>query len=494
MPALLAAGGLWLLAAALCAGGAEPASRLTVRWDQVLRESKTIISIQDCPEPPLFRGKPTHDPIYKALRDLKADYARLQPWHCYPRLAVAELEPAKEGRTSWDFKLLDEVVADFMEAAEGRPVVFTLSTTPQWLWQTAQPVRYPSDPEEITWEYIRGTELCDPTLQQLTDYYTRVANWYIRGGFEDEFGRRHESGHHYRFACWEVLNEVDIEHNLSPELYTRVYDSVVKSLRKVDPEMKFAGLALAGPMGHPEYFEYFLNHANHEPGIPLDMVSYHFYSQTDPDAGPDVQQFTIFEQAEKFATAVRLIEAIRQRLSPQTRTYIDEIGSFLPDALNSGRGTPIPDSYWSLAGAMWACLYIDLAQMGIDVVAGAELIDYPAQYACTSLLDWNTGKPNARYRVLKLLRENCLPGDKFVRTEGPGPAVRAQGLVFREGVRKILIVNRRDRPLTLAIRGLSGARLEMVDQTTGFQPPAVSEIEGERLELRGLAVGIATLK
>jgi hypothetical protein len=84
VPALLAAGGLWLLAAALCVDGAEPASRLTVRWDQVLRESKTVISIEDCPEPPLFRGKPTHDSIYAdkfatAVRFIEAIRQRLSP-------------------------------------------------------------------------------------------------------------------------------------------------------------------------------------------------------------------------------------------------------------------------------------------------------------------------------------------------------------------------------------------------------------------------------
>ena len=125
---------------------------------------------------------------------------------------------------------------------------------------------------------------------------------------------------------------------------------------------------------------------------------------------------------------------------------------------------------------------------------GAELIDYPAQYVCTTLLDWNTGRPNARYWVLKLLRENCLPGNKLVRTESPGPAVRAQAFVSRQGVRKVLIVNRRDRPLTLTMPGLKGARFEVVDQTTGFHPPAVSEIEGERLNLKGLAVGVVTLQ
>jgi hypothetical protein len=385
-------------------------------------------------------------------------------------------------------------VADFMEAVEGRPVVFTISTTPQWMWKTRKPVPYPADPEEITWEYSEGIELRDPTCKQVADYYTRMANWYIKGGFKDENGQWHASGHHYRFAYWEVLNEVDIEHNLSPERYTRLYDAVVTALHKVDPRMKFVGLALAAPMEHPEYFEYFLNPRNHRPGIPLDMVSYHFYSSTEPDATPAVQQFTIFEQADKFATAVRFIESIRRRLSPQTRTFINEIGSFLPNPQSSVNMDPIPDSYWNLAGAMWAYLYMQLARTGIDMVAGAELIDYPGQYATTTLLDWNTGRPNARYWVLKLLRENCWPGDRLVPTQNPASWVSAQAFVARNGTRKILLVNRRDRSFEAVLPGGSGAQVETVDQTTGFNPPVVTRLEGERLALKGLAVAIVTLK
>ena len=38
------------------------------------------------------------------------------------------------------------------------------------------------------------------------------------------------------------------------------------------------GMALAAPGRDPKFFEYFLNPANHKPGIPLDMISYHFYA------------------------------------------------------------------------------------------------------------------------------------------------------------------------------------------------------------------------
>src|ERR1700752_3394921 len=57
----------------------------------------------------------------------------------------------------------------------------------------------------------------------LADYYARLIGWYTQGGFTDELGKRYDSGHHYSVAYWEVLNEVDFEHHISPETYTLLY-------------------------------------------------------------------------------------------------------------------------------------------------------------------------------------------------------------------------------------------------------------------------------
>jgi hypothetical protein len=64
----------------------------------------------------------------------------------------------------------------------------------------------------------------------------------------------------------------------SPADYTRLYDAVVEAMRRVQPTMKFVGVSLAMPGRAPEFFDYFLNPANHKPGLPLDYISYHFYA------------------------------------------------------------------------------------------------------------------------------------------------------------------------------------------------------------------------
>ncbi len=56
-------------------------------------------------------------------------------------------------RTSWDFTLLDPLMEDFMAATKGHSVIINFSTIPQWMWNTAQPVLFPSDPDQVFWSY-----------------------------------------------------------------------------------------------------------------------------------------------------------------------------------------------------------------------------------------------------------------------------------------------------------------------------------------------------
>jgi hypothetical protein len=133
----------------------------------------------------------------------------------------------------------------------------------------------------------------------------------------------------------------------------------------------------------------------------------------------------------------------------------------------------------------------------------SELIDYPGQYPGTTLVDWKTGKPNARYWVLKLLRENFGPGDnlvesRFISSEAGDESsqrnyVFVQGFITRDGKRKLLPVNKRDRVFEIAIPDGTGAQVEYVDQTTGFDPPRKTTLQADRVLLSGLAVAVITL-
>ena len=491
---------LLLLTSLVCASatdGQDQASRVTVHWNKLIRISRTTPTLQVVVNPPLRRGTSIHDPVFQALHGLQADYVRYVPWLPYPRLGVAELEPPEGGKTSWDFSLIDPMTIDFLEATKGHPVIVNFSTIPQWMFKTEQPVTYPKDPDQVTWDYEKGTELRDPSAREVADYYGRLFAWYTKGGFTDEFGTRHESGHHFAIPYWEVLNEPDFEHRMTPETYAKVYDAVVESIRAVEPGTKFVGLALAAPSDNPAYVEYFLNPKNHKPGIPIDFISYHFYASPTADQTPEIQEYTFFTQADGFLKVVRYIEQIRRRLSPETRTTVDELGTFSAGDFGQdepGHVTgPIPNSYWNLSAAVYAYLFAELTRLGIDVAGESQLVGYPTQFPGVSMVDWNDGKPNARFWVLRMLKDSFGPGDKVVEVDYDGPSAAIFAVETKQGSRRVLIVNQRSRELEVRVAGAEGGEMQVVDQTTAFDPPARSTLRSENIKIGGLGVAVIHL-
>ena len=182
--------------------------------------------------------------------------------------------------TYWDFKYPDQGMTDFLKAANasGRTSIPNFSTIPNWLFAGQTDRSYfPDDPLGEVWNYEQGHDLADPTGTAVGDYSGRLVAHYIEpGGFIDEGGRR-IPGLGLSFTHWEVLNE--LEHGLSPQLYTTLYDAIVTGIKRWCPiaskTLKFMGLALGGI--DLAYITYFLNKTNHVPGIQIDAISFHHY-------------------------------------------------------------------------------------------------------------------------------------------------------------------------------------------------------------------------
>jgi hypothetical protein len=116
----------------------------------------------------------------------------------------------------------------------------------------------------------------------------------------------------------------------------------------------------------------------------------------------------------------------------------------------------IPDEYWALSACVQTYLWAQLITLGVDLVGISEFMDYPAMIPGATLIDWDTGEPNARYRALAELLDHFVPGDTLVATTVGESArldsrVHAQGFVGPDGTRKLLIINKdcrshRDHP------------------------------------------------
>ena len=142
---------------------------------------------------------------------------------------------------------------------------------------------------------------------------------------------------------------------------------------------------------------------------------------------------------------------------------------------------------------MYAYLYVELAKRGVEVAGESQLVGYPTQFPSVSMVDWETGQPNARFWVLKLLRDNFGPGDKLVATHSDVPYVYVQAFVTPQGKHRILLLNKRNRPFDVMLPDAEGAQVQVVDQTTNFQPPASSMLTGNQLALGGFGVAAVTL-
>ncbi len=436
----------------VCMAGAQAPAKIDevkVEWTKVIAVSKSTATLQVVVNPQLLRGAKLHDSSFAALHALGADYVRYVPWLPYPRQAVAELYAPSGGKTSWDFSHIDPTLDDFLKATEGHSVVLNFSTIPAWMFKTNKPVTFPDDPNQVFWDYTQGTELRDRSMKEVSEYFARLLSWYTKGGFTDEYGKRWESGHHYKIAYWEVLNEIEFEHHWTPEQYTKFYDTVTMAMRKVDPQIRFMALALAQPSKHPEMFEYFLNPAHHKPRVPLDFITYHFYASPTPEQGLADWQYAFFDQAEGFLNTVRYVETIRKRYSPATRTDLNELGVILTeDEKEIGQpgyvAKPTPNGYWNLASAMYAYLYSEGAKLGIDVIGESQLVGYHTQFPSVSMMNYETGEPNPRFWTLKLLKDTFGPEDRLVETMCNNRGVAAQGFETKHG-KILLIINKRNR-------------------------------------------------
>ena len=486
----------------VCAAGAqEPAKadEVKVNWAKVIRVSQSTPTLQVVVNPQLLRGAKLHDGSFAALHMLGADYVRYVPWLPYPRQAVAELIAPTDGKTSWDFSHIDPTLDDFMKATEGHSVVLNFSTIPAWMYKTDKPVTFPDDANQVFWNYTQGTELRDPSMKEVSEYFARLLSWYTKGGFTDEYGKRWESGHHYKVAYWEVLNEIDFEHHWTPQQYTKFYDAVTTAMRKVDPDIKFMALALAHPSGSPAMFEYFLNPANHKNGVPLDFITYHFYASPTPDQTLEDWQYTFFDQAEGFLNTVRFVDQIRKRYSPSTKTDLNELGVILTeDEKEIGQpgyvAKPEPAGYWNLAGAMYAYIYAEAAKLGIDVIGESQLVGYPSQFPSVSMMNYVTAEPNPRFWVLKLLKDNFGPGDKLVETANPNRALSVQAFETKRG-KALLIINKRNRVEHITLPAdADGATVSLVAQSTGDHAAAEEKLQGEVLSLQPFQVTIVRYK
>ncbi|CAF1348508.1 unnamed protein product [Adineta steineri] len=456
---------------------------IEVSWTAHDYNLHTIPSLQLVTNPLVSRQfSPVSKEIFANLKQLNAEYARYAVWFPYPKLAVAELDPpsgllqCSNVGENYPLHLSCErnggVISQIDFASYG--------TAMGACGQMKQGSCHSNNSLSIVQRICIGQKSC-----------TIIAT-------NDIFG---DPCYEYNWDYTEIFNEIEGEHQMSIEYYTRAYDAVIQGIRRHtnNYDMKYVGMALEN---HNEFnfYKYFLNHSNHAPDIPLDMISYHFYaigtSRTDPQSWEN-----FFPQLDKFTIEVEQIEQIRKNLSPQTRTTIDELGVILPND-NDPNAPLFPLIYWNAAAALYAYSWGKLSRQNIDVVGHSQLVGYPQlpnlqlepQYPSVALLNWTTGEGTAKYWISKLLIDTAdIDNDQAVitRTSDIGDQnIFSQAFTSKNNRRWILIINKRYASMDVSLSGCIGGKMQIINEASGFGPPTEITLTSNQITLTPFAIAI----
>jgi hypothetical protein len=107
---------------------------------------------------------------------------------------------------------------------------------------------------------------------------------------------------------------------------------------------------------------------------------------------------------------------------------------------------------------------------------------------------WNLDKTRYHKYYLRYTTKKAFqPGDKLLEADSGSPYLYARAFATSVGAHRVLLVNKRNRPLHVAFDTPQSLAVQIVDQQTAFGPPRSVQTAGARLELPPLAVAVVTL-
>jgi alpha-N-arabinofuranosidase len=205
----------------------------------------TIRSLQGINAGPRAKGRGAH--LFRQYEDIGIDYIRTHDYYGPADMHVLfpDLEADPGAESSYDFVSTDRELEAIKRV--GTEILFRLG----YSWgDPAAPVTYVAPEDHEAW--------------------ARAAVHIAR-----HYNNSWADGFHWDIEYWEVWNEPDIDTfwTGTPEEYYQLYETVARSLKAHDPDLKVGG---PGACCNPAFFTGFLVYCrDHQ--VPLDFVSWHYY-------------------------------------------------------------------------------------------------------------------------------------------------------------------------------------------------------------------------
>ncbi|MDQ6670657.1 MAG: glycoside hydrolase family protein [Chloroflexota bacterium] len=388
--------------------------------------------------------------------------------------------PAGLQRGDWNFGPLDAMVTA-VRGYGGEPVI-NVRYPPAWMYTCPQPFS----------EGVAGEgALRDPSFGEFAEYVARLVGWYNTGGFTDEQGKYHQSGHQGWVRVWELWNEPDASSEnpcraaaggaaLTPAQYVTLWNTVVPRMRAVDPNIQVIGPATSEP--RPEYVQALIAGAVHPP----DALSFHGYGGSE-NQNTDKELFDGLDQ---------LVASVDGRGRPVWITELNVNSAYDDDP----GGRP-----WGTFGVAWgASAFRGLALRGVAVMHQFEFIASP-QFGLIS----EQGAPRLPYWRDFLLSRAFRAGSTVLTGSTSQPGIEVLAARRPDGGTSVLLVNRQvagasDRggrgvatTVTVRLTGPvpAGVQLRLLDTTANAasEPPARPAGMGPELEVAFAGYGMALL-
>ncbi len=254
----------------------------------------------------------------------------------------------KEG--DWDFSRLDATIQQLRD--HNISYFLDIRTAPPWMFDSVG-------------------QLPDAEFPAFAQFMARLVGWYNKGGFTDEKGVYHQSGHYGWVKYWEIWNEPksgwDIPGNvpdrsyapwMTPDRFANLYDVTSTAMKAVDPTILTGGPAINSYPDIP-YLQTFIQ----DETAPLNFFSLHFYAGTNYQE-PDAQVYDAVT-GDRFLNRIVAIRQLLNQYKPGQNIpiWVDELNfneaSTIPIDL---RGTG-PAAYPFIADSL-----VNAAYQGIAVI------------------------------------------------------------------------------------------------------------------------------